>query len=136
MKRYTNKDIHEFEIALEEMQSSLLREGKLRKSSRNATPGMTAWPALNNNNNPYHAYRFGMALAGAPDSTTVTKEGPVGGDFVTMSYTDGDDQILKSAAKQFGISNKSMGSSKKSIELDDVHKASPVANKKRNRYGI
>jgi hypothetical protein len=135
MKRYTNEDIQEFEIALKEMQSTVLREEKLRKSATNAATGMTAWPALNNNNNPYYAYRFGMAMAGAPASK-VTKEGPVGGDFVTMSYTDGDEKILKSAAKQLGISSKSMGSSRKSVELDDVHKVSPVANKKRNRYGV
>ena len=135
MKRYTNEDIKEFELALDEMRVTVLREEKLRKGVRDASPGMAAWPALNNNNNPYHAYRFGMALASAPDNK-VPKEGPVGGDFITMSYTDGDEQILNSAAKQFGISSKSMGSSKKSAELPDVHKSSPVATKKRNRYGI
>lgn len=135
MKKITKEDIQQLEIAVDKMKRTLVREEKLRKSVRDASPGMTAWPALNNNNNPYHAYRFGMAMAGAPDHS-IPKEGPVGGDFVTMSYTDGDEQILKSAAKQFGISSKSMGSSKKSCELPDVHKSSPVANKKRNRYGI
>jgi len=135
MKKITKEDIQQLEIAVDKMKRTLVREEKLRKSVRDASPGMAAWPALNNNNNPYHAYRFGMAMAGAPDRN-VPKEGPVGGDFVTMSYTDGDEQILKSAAKQFGISSKSMGSSKKSCELPDVHKSSPVANKKRNRYGI
>jgi len=136
MKRYTNEDIREFEIALQEMQATMLREEKLRKSALDASPDMTAWPALNNNNNPYYAYRFGLALACAPGGDVVPKEGPVGGDFITMTYTDGDDQILKSAAKQLGISSKSIGSSKKSKETNDVHKASPVANKKRNKYGI
>ena len=135
MKRYTNEDIKEFELALKEMQVTVLREEKLRKSARNAAPGMTAWPALNNNNNPYHAYRFGISMAGAPDNH-VEKEGPVGGNFVTMSYTDGDEKILKSAAKQMGISSKSMGSSKKSCELPDIHKTSSVAKIKRNRYGV
>jgi hypothetical protein len=135
MRRYTKEDIREFEIALDEMQSIVLREEKLRKGALNAAPGMTAWPALNNNNNPYHAYRFGITLAGSPDNY-VEKEGPVGGNFITMSYTDGDEQILRAAAKKMGFSSKSMGSSKKSSELPDVHKTSPVANKKRNRYGI
>jgi hypothetical protein len=135
MKRYTNEDIKEFEIALTEMKATVLREENLRKSSLNATPGMTAWPALNNNNNPYHAYRFGLALAGSPDNY-VEKEGPVGGNFVTISYSDGDEKILRSAAKKMGFSSKSMGSSKKSAELPDVNKASAVAKVKRNRYGI
>jgi hypothetical protein len=135
MKRYTNEDIKEFEIALTEMKATVLREENLRKSSLNATPGMTAWPALNNNNNPYHAYRFGLALAGSPDNY-VEKEGPVGGNFVTISYSDGDEKILRSAAKKMGFSSKSMGSSKKSAELPNVNKASAVAKVKRNRYGV
>lgn len=135
MKRYTNEDIKEFELALKEMQATVLREEKLRKGVQNATPGMTSWPALNNNNNPYHAYRFGLSMAGAPDNY-MEKEGPVGGNFVTMSYTDGDEEILRSAAKKMGISSKSMGSSKKSCELPDVHKSSPVAKIKRNKYGV
>jgi len=135
MKRYTNEDIREFEIALQEMQAAVLQEAKLRKGVRNASPGMTSWPALNNNNNPYHAYRFGMSLAGSPDNF-VEKEGPVGGNFITMSYTDGDELILQSAAKKMGFSSKSMSSSKKSCELPDINKTSPVAKVKRNKYGI
>ena len=135
MKRYTNEDIKEFEIELKEMRATVLREESFRKSARNATPGMTAWPELNNNNDPYHAYRFGLALAGSPDNH-VEKEGPVGGNFVTISYSDGDEKILKSAAKKMGFSSKSMGSSRNSIELDDVHKSSPVAKIKRNKYGV
>jgi hypothetical protein len=134
MRRYTNEDIREFEISVNEMQRGLIREGKLSKGSTDAVPGMSAWPALNNNNNPYNAYRFGIAMAGAPDIKT-DKKGPNGGDFITMSYTDGDDEILNSAAKQMGISSSTIAS-KKSKETDDVHKVSPVANKKRNRYGI
>ena len=135
MKRYTNEDIREFEIALKEMQSIVLREEKLRKGVRDAAPGMTSWPSLDNNNNPYHAYRFGISLAGSPDNH-VEKDGPVGGNFITMAYTDGDELILKSAAKKMGISSKSMSSSKKSCELPDINKSSPVAKVKRNKYGV
>lgn len=134
MRRYTNEDIKEFEVALTEMHSAMLRESKLRKGSSDALPGMNSWPALNNNNNPYNAYRFGIAMAGAPESKT-DKHGPNGGDFITMSYTDGDDKILKAAAKQMGIKSSSVAS-KKSTESTDVHKTSSVAKIKRNRYGI
>ena len=134
MKRYTKEDIQELEIAVSEMQAAMLRESNLRKGMLDAAPGLDAWPALNNNNNPYTAYRFGIAMAGAPESKS-DKSGPNGGDFVTMSYTDGDAQILKAAAKQMGIKSSSIAS-KKSKETDDVHRVSPVANKKRNKYGI
>jgi|688.fasta_scaffold1446609_1 hypothetical protein len=134
MKRYTNEDIREFEVAVEEM-TAIMQESKLHHGTRKALKNLSAWPALDNNNNPYHAYRFGVALAGSP-SRSMDKEGPIGGNFVTLAYTDGDQEILDGAAKSIGVSSSSLGSSKKSSELDDVHKVSPVANKKRNRYGI
>jgi hypothetical protein len=133
MKRITKEDIAQLERDIAEMHVTL-RESKLRKNSQSSTTGMTAWPALNNNNNPYYAYKFGIAMAGAPESKT-DKNGPIGGDFITMSYTDGDDLIARSAAKQMGISSKAV-TSKKSKEDSDVHKTSPVAAAKRNRYGI
>lgn len=132
--RYTKEEIDQLEKEITEMDQLMIQESQLRKSARTSVPGLDAWPALNNNNNPYHAYRFGMALAGSPDTKT-SKEGPTGGDFLTISYTDGDSKILKTAAKQMGFKSSRIGS-KKSVELDDVHKLSAVANKKRNRYGI
>lgn len=134
MKRYTNEDIREFEIAVEEM-TTIMQEGKLHNGSRKASKNLTAWPALDNNNNPYHAYRFGVALAGSPRHS-IDKEGPIGGNFVTLAYTDGDQEILDGAAKSIGVSSSSLGSSKKSSEVDDVYKSSPVAKIKRNKYGI
>jgi hypothetical protein len=80
MRKITKEDIQELEIAVNEMQRTLIREGKLRKGSIDAVPGLTAWPSLNNNNSPYDAYRFGIAMAGAPDFKT-DKKGPNGGDF-------------------------------------------------------
>lgn len=133
MKKITKEDIQQLEREIDQMQL-ILREGKLRKDSTSAVPGINSWPSLNNNNNPYNAYRFGIAMAGAPESKT-DKNGPIGGDFITMTYTDGDDLIINSAAKQMGISSSALAS-KKSKEESDVHKVSPVAAKKRNRYGI
>ena len=132
--RYTKEEVDQLEKELLEMDQLMIQEGQLRKSARAAVPGLDAWPALNNNNNPYHAYRFGLAMAGSPDTKT-TKEGPIGGNFLTISYTDADAKILKGAAKQLGVRCKGIGS-KKSVELDTVHKSSAVPKIKRNRYGI
>jgi hypothetical protein len=73
-------------------------------------------------------------MAGAPDFKT-DKKGPNGGDFMTMSYTSGDEEILNSAAKQMGVKSVSIAA-KKSKETDDVHKTSSVAKIKRNKYGV
>lgn len=134
MKKIKKEDIEELELAIEEMQASMLREEKLRKGVRDAVPGLDSWPTLDNNNSPYDAYRFGITMAGAPDIPTGESQA-TGGDFLTIAYTDGDEKILKSAAKQMGVSSSTIAS-KKSKELDDIHRTSPVAKIKRNRYGI
>lgn len=97
---------------------------KLRKGAQQSTPDMQSWPALNNNNNPYAAYRFGIALAGSPDRS-VDKNGPIGGDFTTIGYTLADQEILDFAAKSMGVKPKQQ-TSKHSLELDTVQTNSPV----------
>lgn len=114
--------------------TEIIQEAKLRHSAKNATPDLETWPELDNNNCPYAAYRFGIAMAGAPDIKT-DKSGPIGGRFTTIGYTDADREILKSAAKQMGVSahrETDNGSS----ESDFVNKSSPVPKKKKNRFGV
>lgn len=97
---------------------------KLRKGAQASTPDMQSWPALNNNNSPYAAYRFGIALAGSPDYP-MDKSGPIGGDFTTIGYTAADQEILDAAARDMGVTPKQQ-TSKNSTELDSVSKTSPV----------
>lgn len=104
--------------------NEIVIEGKLRKGARNATPDMQTWPALNNNNSPYAAYRFGIALAGSPDYG-MDKSGPIGGDFTTVGYTDADKEILDGAAKIMGVAS-TQETSKGSKELDIIQKQSPT----------
>lgn len=105
-----------------------------RKSVRQAMPGMQSYEKLDNNNHPYLAYRFGVALAGSPEYK-MDPEGPQGSDFTMVDYTDGEAEIRKGAEKQFGIKS-SRNTGKGSEELDVVNKTSPVAKPKRNKYGI
>ena len=98
--------------AREFIQKDLKEDTNMPTDSTSATPGMKTWPALDNNNSPYSAYRFGVILAGAgprhdldPDNhhyPPVTN-GPVGGQFVTLGYTKGDEEILDVARKQMGV---------------------------------
>ncbi len=82
--------------------NEIIIENKLSKGFADATPGLEIWPQLNNNNNPYLAYRFGVALADNPE-TPFDRTGPVGGDFVTVGYTDADEEILNRAAAAIGV---------------------------------
>lgn len=102
----------------------IIAEGKLRKGARASTPDMQTWPALNNNNSPYAAYRFGMALAGSPDYP-MDREGPIGGDFTTIGYTEADREILDGAAKMMGVKSYQQ-TAKGSTETDTIQKNSPT----------
>lgn len=108
----------------------------LRKSSKQSLPNLTSASKLDNNNHPYLAYRFGVALASSPDLEGVHNEGPLGSNFSMIDYSDGDEEIRKSAAKRMGIKF-DKGTGKGSEEMKDiVNTVSPVAKSKRNRYGV
>lgn len=100
---------------------------KLRKGAQTATPDLEVFPQLDNNNNPYLAYRFGVAMAVSPD-THMDREGPIGSEFTTIGYTDADREIIDGAKKLMGVtSNKK--STGKSQESDWVNKQSPMQPK-------
>lgn len=105
----------------------IIVEDKFRKGAQNATPDMQTWPALDNNNSPYAAYRFGVALAGAPDYPT-DKNGPIGGQFTTIGYSDADKEILDAASKMMGVSSNNE-TTPGSYETDAVNKKSPMQSR-------
>lgn len=131
-----NKNLAAFNLeeAMQDMVNTMIKEGKLRKGTELAVPGISTWDQLDNNNSPYAAYRYGIALAGAPHDA-IDKEGPVGGNFVTIGYSKEDRNIIDSAAKTMGVTSKKQGSNI-STELPDVNKKSVVATPNRNRYGV
>jgi hypothetical protein len=107
--------------------NEIIVEDKLRKGAQNATPDMQTWPALDNNNSPYAAYRFGIALAGSPDFES-DKRGPIGGQFTTIGYSDADKEILDAAAKMMGVASNNQ-TTPGSYETDSVNKKSPVQSR-------
>jgi len=107
---------------------------KLRKGVENSLSNINSFPYLDNNNHPYLAYRFGVALAKSPNTITDT-EGPIGSEFTTIGYSDADQEIIDRARKEFGI-KKRTHSTKGSEELPSINKTSPVASRKKNKYGV
>ena len=106
----------------------------LKKTTVQSMPGLGSYDYLDNNNHPYMAYRFGIALAGSPE-TKMEPRGPIGSDFTTVDYTDADADIRKGAEKMLGI-KQSRTTGKGSVELSSTNKTSPVAKPKKNKYGI
>lgn len=121
-------------MKIHEIVNEAKERGKLRKASRNALSNIQSYPYLDNNSHPYVAYRFGIALAPSPNDMTA-KQGPIGSEFTTVGYSDADQEIIDHARKEFGfVTRKHSG--KGSVELDKINKTSPVATKKRNKYGV
>lgn len=114
--------------------NEIVSESKLRKGTSNGLPNVQTYPLLDNNANPYLAYRFGVELATSPDND-IDRYGPIGTEFTTIGYSAADEEIINHAAKKFGLKRTTHGG-KGSVELDSVSKASPVAAPKRNKYGV
>lgn len=104
--------------------NEVIVEEKLRKGTRNALSNVQSYPKLDNNNNPYLAYRFGMELAGSPDSD-MDLRGPIGSEFTTIGYSSADQKIIDHAAKRFGVKRKTHGG-KGSVELSNTNITSPI----------
>jgi hypothetical protein len=116
----------------------IITEGKDREVMRpmhaQALSNLTQYDALDNNNNPYLAYRFGVALAGAPRADMDHKS-PIGSNFSMIDYSPADAAIRKGAERAIGI-KPSRSTGKGSKELASVNSTSPVAARKKNKYGV
>lgn len=74
---------------------------------------------------PYTQWRFGIAMAGAPDFPT-PPAGAFAGDPLLATYTDVDLVIINAAAKSVGAGRVTKLTDNRSTEADYVHKTSPV----------
>lgn len=96
---------------------------KWPEDSKMALPNAQRWPGLDNSS-PYPAYRFGVALAGAPQYD-MAKKGPVGQNLMTIGYTDADREILAKAGQMMGQSGEDI-TTDGSAETSDTNIKSPV----------
>jgi hypothetical protein len=108
------------------------KEKKLPKSSREAAVHAKQFTDIDQY---YGMYRFGIAMAAQPDhgspAAGPAKDGPT-----VWMYTDAEEEIVNKAAKNQGISGKTIVARGPSKELDTVNNISPVAKPKKNKYGV
>ena len=83
----------------------------------------------------YMNYRFGIALAGAPDYPTKA-ESWIGGDPLLSTYTEVEMDMIDYAAKQVGSGHAKRFSNKRSQEIAGIQKTSPIPKKQKNKYGV
>ena len=101
---------------------------KMNKAHKAAIKSATTFPDLNmNGGSLYTNYRFGLALAGAPDYPT-RADNYIAGDPLLSPYTEEEMEMINFAAQQVGAGEKQVWSSKRSEEIPGVNKVSPVAN--------
>ena len=101
---------------------------KLPKSQRSAMKGLLTMPDISQNKqggSPYTQWRFGIAMAGAPDYPT-EPAGAFAGDPLLATYTDADLKIINAAAKMVGAGRVNKITDNRSTEHEAVHKVSPV----------
>lgn len=108
----------------------------LSKTAKSSLKGAITTPDANNNaGDAYKSYRFGLALAGAPDYPTKATN-DIGGDPLLTTYTDEEWEMVQYAGKQANVGPLKRISSNRSEELSDTYKTAPVAKIKKNKYGV
>lgn len=105
------------------------REMSDRKSS--TMPLSKYYPSMPSSD-PYQAYRFGLAMA---DHTIDYAEGPSQQNAVIVAYTAEEEEIIKGGERQTGHKGQLL-TDRGSTEPSGTDKRSPVAQPKRNRYGV
>lgn len=101
---------------------------KLPKSQAAAIKGAISMPDISQNKqggSPYAQWRFGIAMAGAPDYPT-EPAGAFAGDPLLATYSDAELQIINSAAKMIGAGEVKKLTDNRSTEHERVNKTSPL----------
>jgi hypothetical protein len=101
---------------------------KLPKSHQSAMKGMISMPDISQTKqggSPYAQWRFGIAMAGAPDYPT-EPAGAFAGDPLLATYTDVEMKIINSAAKMIGAGEVKQLTNNRSTENPKVNTSSPV----------
>lgn len=101
---------------------------KLPKSTVSAMKGAISMPDISQvkqAGSPYAQWRFGIAMAGAPDYPT-EPAGAFAGDPLLATYTDADLEIINKAAKMIGAGEVRKLTDNRSTEVEDTNKVSPV----------
>jgi len=101
---------------------------KMPKNQISAIKGAISMPDISQTKqggSPYAQWRFGIAMAGAPDFPT-EPAGAFAGDPLLATYTDTDLKIINAAAKMIGAGEVKKLTDNRSTEAEYVNKQSPV----------
>ena len=112
------------------------RTQKMSDDQKAAMQNVSTFPSLNlSTGSAYMNYRFGLAMAGAPDYPTKA-DNFIAGDPLLSTYTEAEMEIINMAAQQVGAGKPQKWSNSRSQEMNNVQKTSPIAKPKKNKYGV
>jgi hypothetical protein len=113
--------------------------GKLSKRQQQPTRGLNKFTDGDHWNSDYTLYRLGLAVASTDGKTDpdTDKESWVGRWKVTAPYSQADQEMLEKAYKAVGAEYEDVNKGDmRSQELESTGKQSPVAARKKNKYGV
>jgi hypothetical protein len=109
------------------------KSGKVHDYYRSSVKGLETYT---DNNSYYTMYRFGVDMArGTQEQHPYDPKSPIGNQLATVAYTDEEQKIIDNSKKNIGLKSKKL-TSKNSVEQSDTYTPSPVANIKKNKYGV
>ena len=115
------------------------KKGKLTKRQQQATSGLNKFTDGDRWNGDYTLYRLGLAVASTDGKTVpdTDKESWVGKWKLAAPYSQADQDMLKKAYEAVGAKYEDVNhGDMRSQELEGTNKASPVAPRKKNKYGV
>ena len=101
---------------------------KMPQSAASAIKGAISMPDISQTKqggSPYTQWRFGIAMAGAPDYPT-PPAGAFAGDPLLATYSDADLDIINAAARTVGAGRVNKLTDNRSTEADYVNRTSPI----------
>lgn len=113
--------------------------GKLTKRQQQSTRGLNKFTDGDRWNGDYTLYRLGLAVASTDGKTVpdTDKESWVGKWKVAAPYTQADQDMLERAYEAVGAKHEDVNhGDMRSQELESTQKTSPVAARKKNKYGV
>lgn len=115
------------------------QKGELKDRQRFAMRGLNKFTDGAKWNSDYTLYRLGLALAATDGKTVpdVDEESWLGKWKLTAPYSKEEQDMLNVAYKAVNANHEDMNKGDiRSQECSSINKSSPVAQKKKNKYGV
>ena len=116
-----------------------IKAGKVPKRYQQASTGLHTFGDSEHMNSDYAHYRLGLALAmsDGKNKLDIDPKTFYGKKHTAHPYTKEEDAMFHQAYQAVGASHEDLNHGDlRSKELDDTHRVSPHAKKKKNKYGV